>query len=129
MSVGVGHVAVGRSSEEAADRFYGELLGFEKTRCRDLPPDLSEPLFGRRDGCRMIDYVRDGTRIEVFVPEGALARSETYGHVCLVVDDREALLARAATLGVEVLEVGGPSRRVVFLRDGDGNLYEIQQAP
>jgi len=122
-------VAVGRSSEREADRLFGELLGLEKTRTRDLPPDLSESFFGRRDPCRMIDYERDGVRVEVFVPEGALGRVDTYGHLCLVVEDRAALLARAAEIGLQELAVEREGRRIVFLRDADGNLYEIQQAP
>lgn len=129
MGVRVGHVAVGRSSEREADRLFVELFGLDKARVRDLPPELSERFFGRRDPCRMIDYERDGVRVEVFVPAGALARADTYGHLCLVVEDRPGLLARAETLGLESLAVERQGRTIVFLRDGDGNLYEIQQAP
>lgn len=121
-------MAVGRSSEREADRFFVELLGLERTRVRDLPEALSGRFFGRVDPCRMIDYERDGVRVEVFVPNAPLARSETYGHVCLVVEDRAELLGRAAGMGVERLEVERDGRTIVFLRDADGNLYEIQQA-
>jgi len=121
-------VAVGRSSESEADRFFVGLLGLERTRVRDLPEALSERFFGRVDPCRMIDYERDGVRFEVFVPDAPLARSDTYGHACLVVEDREDLLERAAGMGVERLAVERDGRTIVFLRDADGNLFEIQQA-
>jgi len=123
----VGHLAIGRSSEEASDRFFVGLLGLAKTRVRDLPAELSAAFFERRDPCRMIDYQGEGdVRFEVFVPEGALPAPRGYGHACLVVADRDELLERAAAVS-EVLRAEREGREIVFLRDADGNLFEIQQ--
>lgn len=120
-------MALGRSSEEASDRFFVGLLGLAKTRVRDLPADLSSVFFDRRDPCRMIDYEGErGVRFEVFVPDGALSAPRGYGHACLVVADRDELLARAAAVS-DVLRAERAGREIVFLRDADGNLFEIQQ--
>lgn len=120
-------MAVGRSSEAGADSFFVDLLGLAKSRVRDLPAELSETFFERRDPCRMIDYEgAGGVRFEVFVPQGALPAAAGYGHACLVVADRDELLARAAAMA-EVLRADRGGREIVFLRDADGNLFEIQQ--
>jgi catechol 2,3-dioxygenase-like lactoylglutathione lyase family enzyme len=125
----IGHVALGRRSEAEADRFFVELLGCVRTRTRELPAELGALFFERAAPCRMIDYEREGLRFEVFVPERPSPPPDGYGHVCLVVDDRQALVVRVAAAGVTVLRIEREGREIVFLRDADGNLYEIQQAP
>ena len=40
------HIALSCMLEENADRFYIELLGYEKLRHFDVPPELTEKIFG-----------------------------------------------------------------------------------
>ena len=40
------HIGLVSTSESHADRFFGELLGLEKTRTSQLPAAISEGLFG-----------------------------------------------------------------------------------
>lgn len=123
-----GHVAVARRSESASDRFFAGLLGLERSRARDLAPDLAERIFGRAVACRMIDYERDGIRFEVFVPADGELGTRGFGHVCLTVEDRETLVARCLGEPCRVIRVPREGSDIVFLEDGDGNLYEIQEA-
>lgn len=126
-----GHVALARRSQEEADRFFVDLLGLTRTRSRDLPPEIAVAVFQFTEPCTMIDYEGSGLRFEVFVPTAGmrpLAAVSDYRHVCLQVPDREAFLARAAANDCEVRRFARDGRDVAFLADGDGNLFEIQQA-
>lgn len=123
-----GHVAVGRRSERESDLFFVGLLGLERTRARDLAPELAGRIFGREVGCRMIDYERGAIRFEVFVPADGQLGESGFGHVCLAVEDREELLARCDGYDPRVIRVPREGGDIVFLEDRDGNLYEIQEA-
>ncbi len=50
-------------------------------------------------------------------------------HVCLEVGDASGLAARCAAMGLEIREVARGERKVTFVVDEDGNLYEIKQLP
>ncbi len=128
MSIRVGHIALGRSSESEADRFFVELLGCERTRARDLPPELGGLFFRRAGPCRMIDYEREDLRFEVFVPERPASRRTATAMSASWSATGGTSVARSAAAGVAVLRIERDGREIVFLRDADGNLYEIQQA-
>jgi len=123
-----GHVAVARRSERESDLFFVDLLGLERTRARDLAPELAGRIFGREVACRMVDYERGGIRFEVFVPADGQLGESGFGHVCLAVEDREELLARCDGYDPRVIRVLREGGDIVFLEDRDGNLYEIQEA-
>jgi len=128
MTIRWGHVAVARRSESESDRFFVELLGLEKSRVRELAPELAERIFARAVGCTMIDYRSGDVRFEVFVPRDGELAPRGFAHVCLALDDREALADRCSEAGVLVRRVPRDGADILFLEDGDGNLYEIQDA-
>ena len=49
-------------------------------------------------------------------------------HACLKVEDRDAFLARCEALAIEVIRVPKGEALLTFIRDDDGNLYEIKPA-
>jgi catechol 2,3-dioxygenase-like lactoylglutathione lyase family enzyme len=66
--------------------------------------------------------------VEVFICSGRKGPSHGYDHLCLTVEDRETLLERAASHGLGVNRFNTGDKEIVFLKDWDGNLYEIKQA-
>lgn len=121
------HVALVRSSEAAAERFFGGLLGLHRRREKTAGAELCRALFGVAREHPMIDYANENLLIEVFLAPAAEATPERLSHVCLDVDDRAGLLTRCAAAGVEVRRATKGDSEVVFLVDEDGNLYEIKQ--
>lgn len=123
------HLALARTSEAASDRFYVGLLGLEKRREKRADAELCRALFGVGREHRLIDYAGDGVQFEIFlVPPGEVPPAGL-AHVCLEVGDAAGLVARCMTAGLRVREWMSGERKVTFVVDEDGNLYEIKQRP
>ena len=86
-------------------------------------------------------YGEDGPTLEIFTYESMLERSlpnvnePGFAHIAFVVDDiDEALSSVIAGGGSAVGEIamteshGAPSLRVVYARDPEGNIVELQKA-
>jgi catechol 2,3-dioxygenase-like lactoylglutathione lyase family enzyme len=123
------HLALARTCEEASDRLYVGLLGLEKRREKQIDAELCRALFGVAREHRLIDYAGEGVQFEIFlVPQGETSPAGL-AHVCLEVGDAGGLVERCRTAGLAVREVMRGERRVTFVVDEDGNLYEIKQLP
>ncbi len=121
------HLALARTSEAASDRFYIDLLGLEKRREKQVDAELCHALFGVARAHRLIDYAGDGVQFEVFlVPPGEKPPAGV-AHVCLEVGDAAGFVERCRAADLEIREVPRGERRVTFVVDEDGNLYEIKQ--
>lgn len=122
------HLALARTSEAASDRFYVELLGLEKRREKQVDAELCQTLFGVARAHRLIDYAGDGVQFEIFLVPPGENLSAGLAHVCLELGDAAGFVTRCKAAGLEVREVARGERKVTFVVDEDGNLYEIKQA-
>ena len=121
------HAGLVSSSEDEADRFFGDVLGFEKTRRSELSAELAGRLFGVDGGCEIVYYGGGDVELEVFLTRPPGAAASRIGHLCLEVASRTDLLARCAEMGVAVREARKGDSLIVFIEDGDGNLFEIKE--
>ena len=124
----IGHIALVSSSEEKANRFYREGLGLKELRSTVLPASLSKSLFGIEREFKVIDFGNEQIKFEVFIVnhEGVLPLRKL-DHICLEVEDREAVLKKCKGMGFEVLQVPKGDSLVIFLKDGESNLFEIKE--
>jgi len=118
------HVALACGSEENADRFYGGVLGLEKTEPRRLPAAMGRALFGIERELTIVNYVGDSARIEVFICPAA---SRGVEHTCIAVGDLGAFLRRCEELGIETIRLPKGHSTITFAKDPDGNLFEIKE--
>ena len=123
------HVAVAVPSLEEAIPFYRDLLGYRVDEPRLIPDQHVRVAFA----------TRDVTRVELLEPadaESGVARfvaergRPTLHHLCFVVDDLAATLARLAAEGVELVDHTprpGVEGLVAFLhpRAANGVLVEL----
>lgn len=121
------HVAVATRSEADSDRFFGDLLGMDRTRAFTIPPHLTRAFFGLEQDQRILRYEKDGVAFEVFVAGSDARARDPFTHACVLVTDRDAFASRAETMGYAVTKVprdaGG---YFLFVRDAYGNLYEVK---
>ncbi len=122
------HVGLVCSSEQNADRFYGDFLGLKKSEKKLIPSAITKPLFNIDEGLELFDFSGDALQVEVFIHDGEGEEVGPIAHVCLNVTDPDALLARARAMDVPVLRVPRGDTEVIFVRDRDGNLFEIKEA-
>jgi len=119
------HAGVVCRSEENADRFYRDLLGLDKAEPKVLPAALSQAIFGVDEDLPMINYTGSHAHFEVFISKTE-AVSDRITHACIEIADLEAFLRKCAELGVEVNRVPKGEAILTFIRDFDGNLFEVK---
>jgi len=120
------HVALTCSSEENSDRFYKDLLGLEKLEPKILPSSLSRAIFNIDNELRMINYTGKAVHFEIFIAKDSKRSANPIAHVAIEIDDQEAFLKKCAELDVNVSQIPRGDRTLIFIRDFDGNLFEIK---
>jgi len=121
----VKHVALVCSSEERADRFYANLLGFQKNAPKILPRALSQALFGVGEELKIVKYQGDSTVFEIFIHPPHAGSDGRLEHTCLEVGDTGAVLAKCRDHGIEIRQVAKRDKTITFIADYDGNLFEL----
>jgi len=120
------HVALTCSSEENSDRFYKDLLGLEKLEPKILPSSLSRAIFNIDNELRMINYTGKAVHFEIFIAKDSKRSANPIAHVAIEIDDQEAFLKKCAEVDVNVSQIPRGDRTLIFIRDFDGNLFEIK---
>jgi len=120
------HVALVAASQENADRFYEGILKLTKIKTSMLKSDLAMEIFGLELECPLVLYGDEGFAIEVFVTDRISPNSSQVGHICLQVQNRQAFVAECRSEGVETLLIPRGDSQLCFVKDFDGNLFEIK---
>ncbi len=121
------HCAVATSSEENADAVFRRLFGMSVVKEFMVGEELGRALFGFGGEAKVIVYNAGGATIEAFIsPERAVAR-DRYDHICLATRNRRDLVERASSMGMKITTFAREGGDVVFIRDSDGNFYEIKE--
>jgi len=121
------HVALTCASEDKADKLFVELLGLRKSEPKRLLPALADAIFGIGAEFLIINYLNDHIHFEVFIDGRQLNPASRLDHVCLEVEDLEAFLQKCHDLGMTVNQVPRGDSPLTFIRDLDGNLFEIKE--
>ena len=120
------HVALTCSSEKKSDRFYQDLLGLEKSEPNNLPTFLSKAIFSVGSPLIMINYRNEQVHFEIFITEHPIKNRRQIDHVSLEVDDLQIFLEKCRDLNVEISQIPKGDRALTFIRDFDGNIFEIK---
>lgn len=123
----VHHVGLVCGSKERADRFYRELLGFERTRSFLVSAELARGLFGFDRTFQALNYVKEDLTFEVFVVEEGVVIPPQLHHVGLEVEDLRTFLERCRRMGVQILEVPKGEKIITMIKDFDGNTFEMRE--
>jgi len=125
--VNLHHFAAVSSSIENADKFYKEILGLEKRKDTTITPDLSERIFGIAVECRLLLYSNTDFAVEIFITRGRQDRKLSFEHVCLSVKDKKSFIEKCRAGGCEINLIPRGDYFLTFIRDFDGNLFEIKE--
>jgi catechol 2,3-dioxygenase-like lactoylglutathione lyase family enzyme len=123
------HSGLGSVSIEHTDLFYGRLLGLERTEPRILPRETAEALFGVETDLTMVYYQNEHSQFELFVHPGLQSFNEARGNVrhdCIQVENKEGFVEECERFGCRVLQVLKGDKVLTFVRDLDGNLFEVR---
>jgi catechol 2,3-dioxygenase-like lactoylglutathione lyase family enzyme len=121
------HVGMVCSSEANADRFFGKALGLKRAEPKPLASALSSALFGIDRELTVINYTDETVHIEVFIDAQGPRHVARIDHVSLDVPDLSLFLNRCRDAGATVIQVPKGAGLLTFVRDADGNLFEIKE--
>ena len=121
------HAGLTCSTEDNADKFYRDLLGLNKSEPKTLPADLSLAIFNLDAELKMINYMNEHTHFEIFIAKHISTIQRQIEHLCLEVDDLRDFIEKCRSLVVEVALIPKGDRTLTFIKDFDGNLFEITQ--
>ena len=119
------HVGLSCSSEGSADRFYRDLLGLEKSEPKILGADLSRAIFDVDSDLQLINYRDANNHFEIFVSDQIDNPRDRIGHQCLEVQNMPEFIDKCHAMGVKVAQIPKGDKTLTFIKDFDGNLFEL----
>jgi len=123
------HVALVCSSEQRADDFYEGVLELRKIKSSVVSSELCRQIFDIDNECQVLVYGDSLFTVEVFLATPAPGRETSFEHICVEVKNIEKFVNRSEAMQVEVNRVPKGDRLLTFVKDYDGNLFEIKEAP
>ncbi|MEE8432577.1 MAG: VOC family protein [Candidatus Desulfatibia sp.] len=124
------HVALVCGSKENSDKFYEQLLGLKEVNTKILPRELSRQIFDLDSELEIINYADENLHFEIFISDressGATKKDKRIEHVCIEIEDMAAFLKKCHSMGVKILQIPKGDKLLVFIKDYDGNLFEIK---
>jgi catechol 2,3-dioxygenase-like lactoylglutathione lyase family enzyme len=121
---GLGSVSLGNT-----DLFYGQLLGLERTEPKTLARETAQALFGVETDLTMVYYQDENSQFELFVHPDLQCFNGARGNVshdCIEVEDKDGFVEECEKSGCQVLQVSKGDKVLTFLKDLDGNLFEVK---
>jgi len=119
------HAGLTCSTEDNADKFYRDLLGLNKSEPKTLPADLSLAIFNLDAELKMINYMDEHAHFEIFVTTQLGISQRPIDHLCLEVNDLMSFIEKCRRMQVEVALIPKGDKTLTFIKDYDGNLFEI----
>ncbi len=122
------HAGLTCSTEDNADKFYRDLLGLNKSEPKILPSDLSKAIFNLDAELKMINYMDEHIHFEIFITDQFGTSQRPIEHLCLEVDDLDGFIEKCRSMQVEVARIPKGEKTLTFIKDFDGNLFEIKNS-
>jgi catechol 2,3-dioxygenase-like lactoylglutathione lyase family enzyme len=122
------HTGLGAGSEEKADHFFIDILGFEKSGSKTLDKKLTQAIFGINKELLVINYLGGETaHYEILVYQGYKAAEKQLLHSCIEVDDLANIVDKCKDAGLKIVKVPKGAKVITFISDYDGNLFELKE--
>jgi hypothetical protein len=91
-----------------------------------VPRDLSREIFNLDSEFKIVNYANNRIHFEIFIDTARPYNDKRIEHICLEFENLEELLARCQQLDIKILKVPRGDTILTFIRDFDGNLFELK---
>lgn len=127
------HLGIFTNNPSKLIKFYEEKLGFENGGTKLVSRDLMGKIFGIPSSCSLTKLRLGQSVLEIISPQNMNLKRKRhdisgYNHWALEVADKEKFCQELQQKGVVVLELEREERRILFVRDPEGNLIEIYES-
>ncbi len=121
------HVALVCSSEQRAKDFYEGILKLRRIKSFVLSRELACQIFEIDGECPVVVYGGSRFTVEIFLTTLAAGRGNSFEHICIEVKNTEEFVKRCEAMHVEVTWVPKGDRLLTFVKDYDGNRFEVKE--
>jgi catechol 2,3-dioxygenase-like lactoylglutathione lyase family enzyme len=126
MSLTLNHIALWSRSEKNARNFYQELLGFDFLYKFHATHAVMDEIFSIKRPMNVFVFGNDNLKLEIFINDRLQYEHHPVNHICLNVDDVSAVFESAKALNLPRKMVKREGRNLYFIKDFDGNLFELK---
>ena len=120
------HIALVSSSEKNSDRFFKNLLGLQKVSSKTISSALVHQIFKIDSDLKIINYADDNIAFEIFIDNQQRAETNKIEHICIQVENLGSFLETCRLMKIEIIQVPKGDAFITFIKDDDGNLFEIK---
>jgi catechol 2,3-dioxygenase-like lactoylglutathione lyase family enzyme len=92
------HIGLEVTDKEKARIFFEKILGIPKVRNFTISPNLAEAIFGKHKEIEVESFAKEDINFEVFITDKKV--NPLYTHVCLVIQNKQELIAKCKTYGI-----------------------------
>jgi catechol 2,3-dioxygenase-like lactoylglutathione lyase family enzyme len=124
----INHIAVWNSSEKNAYVFFRDIIGFEFLYEFHATQKVVEDIFELKEPMNILVFGNDETKIEVFINDIKLYSQHPINHICFDVEDVQDILEKTVKMNLPRRIIKRNNRNIVFIKDFDGNLFEIKNS-
>ncbi len=125
MDPGLHHLALCCHEKRSLSVFYEQVLGADLVKSFQLGEELFQRIFDKKGAAEVFVYETRNLRFEIFVTDIRLWRG--CAHVCLLVEDKNEFAKECRNHHISVKWVTKEEKRLLFVSDFSGNLFEIKE--
>ena len=119
------HIALSVSDHKEIEKFYTNVLGMEQIKNFVLRKELASNIFGINEEISVFLLQKDKVVFEIFIT--TKYRKQAFEHVCIAIKNREELINKALLNGYKVIRIEREVIDLIFIKDKDGNIFEIKE--
>lgn len=119
------HIALSVSDYKEIEKFYTNILGMKQIKNFVLTRDLAANIFGIDEEINVFLLQKDKLIFEIFITTGY--RKQAFEHICISINNREDLISTAIKSGYKVIRIERELFDLIFIKDKDGNSFEIKE--
>jgi len=119
------HIALSVSDYKEIEKFYTNILGMKQIKNFVLRKDLAANIFGINEEINVFLLQKDKVVFEIFIKTEY--SKQAFDHVCISIKNREEFINKAMINGYIVIRIEREIFDLIFIKDKDGNIFEIKE--
>jgi len=118
------HIGINITDETDIQRFYEEILGFQRERDFSIAASIARQFFAIHREVKIFLLKKGQFKLELFVHDEPVRCG--FSHLCIEVDNRETIIQQCKAKGFPVLRMKRENGDLIFIQDTSGNRFELK---
>ena len=119
------HIALSVSDYKEIEKFYTNVLGMKQIKTFVLRKDLAANIFEINEEITVFLLQKDRVVFEIFITTEY--RKQAFDHVCISIKNREEFINKVLLKEYKVIRIERELFDLIFIKDKDGNIFEIKE--